>query len=101
MQGYNEVLVRDPNRIFGETLNYFYTEYGQEDEMEIEENKDTMKQQWHPRDGFQLLKQRIMDGCTYATFAGEPISDKDALNMLMVVIAQTRLFAQEYQEWHQ
>ena len=43
--GYNKVLVRDPNRIFGDTLNYFYTEYGQEDEMEIEENKDTMMKQ--------------------------------------------------------
>ena len=35
VSGYNEVLVREPNRIFGDTLNYFYTEYGQEDEMEI------------------------------------------------------------------
>ena len=99
--GYNEVLVRDPNRIFGETLNYFYTEYGQEDELEIEENKDQMKVPWHPRDGFQLLKQRITDGCTYATFAGKPTSNNDALNMLLFVLLQTRMFARDYQEWHQ
>ena len=60
-----------------------------------------MKVQWHPREGFQLLKQRITDGCTYATFAGKPISDKDALNMLLFVIARTILFARDYQEWHQ
>ena len=99
--GYNEVLVRDPNRVFGDTLNYFYTEYGQEDEIEIEENKEAMKAPWHPREGFQILKQRITDCCTYATFAGKPISDEDALNVLLVVIARTRLFARDYQEWHQ
>ena len=61
-QGYNEILTRDPNCIFGEMLNYFYTEYGQEDEVEIEENKEQMKKPWHPRDGFQLLKQQVLDG---------------------------------------
>ena len=56
-QGYNEMLTRDPNLIFGETLNYFYTEYGQEDKVEIEENKEAIKKHWHPRNGFQFLKQ--------------------------------------------
>ena len=51
-QGYNKMLTRDPNRIFGETLNYFYTEYRQEEELEMEENKEAMKKPWHPRDGF-------------------------------------------------
>ena len=68
--------------------------------LKIEQNKEEMKKQWHPRDGFQVRKQRILDGCTYAAFASKPISNDDALNMLMVVIAQTRLFAQEYQNWH-
>ena len=41
--GYNEILTRDSNRIFGETLNYFYTKCGQEDKVEIKENKEQMK----------------------------------------------------------
>ena len=37
---------------------------------------------------------------TYASFASKPIGADDALNMLMVVLARTRMFAREYQEWH-
>ena len=59
-----------------------------------------MKKAWHPREGFQILKQRIQDGMTYASFAGKPIGSDDALNMMMVVLAKTRLFSREYQEWH-
>ena len=36
----------------------------------------------------------------YAAFANKPISPNDALNMMMVVITRTRLFATQYQEWH-
>ena len=36
----------------------------------------------------------------YAAFANKPISPDDALNMMMVVITRTRLFATQYQEWH-
>ena len=40
-----------------------------------------MKKNWHMKDGFQVLKQRIMDGMIYVAFAGKPISNDDALNM--------------------
>ena len=59
-----------------------------------------MKAEWHPRDGFELLKQRIKDGMMYAAFANKPISPDDALNMIMVVITRTILFTTQYQEWH-
>ena len=36
----------------------------------------------------------------YAAFTNKPISPDDALNMMMVVITRTRLFATQYQEWH-
>ena len=50
-QGYKDVLVGDPNRRFETTFAYFYDNYGQEDEIEIENNKDKMKAEWHPRVG--------------------------------------------------
>ena len=99
-RGYREVMIRDPNRRFEATFLHFYTESGQEDEVEIEENKENMKKEWSTRDGFQMLKTRIMDGITYAMLAGKPINDDDALNMLIVVVARTGLFANAYQEWH-
>ena len=36
----------------------------------------------------------------YAVFAGNPISNNNALNMMMVVIVRTELFATAHQEWH-
>ena len=59
-----------------------------------------MKTEWHPRDGFEVSKQRIKDGMMCAAFANKPISPDDALNMMMVVITHTRLLATQYQEWH-
>ena len=99
-QGYKDILVGDPNRRFETTFAYFYDNYDQEDEIEIENNKDKMKAEWHPRDGYKVLKQQIKDGMMYAAFANKPISPGDALNMMMVVITRTRLFATQYQEWH-
>ena len=52
-----------------------------------------MKENLHPKERFQVLKQKIMDSMMYAAFAGNPIRNKDALNAMMVVIARTRLFA--------
>ena len=99
-QGYKDILVGDPNRRFETTFAYFYDNYGQEDEIEIENNKDKMKAEWHPRSGFEVLKQRIKDGMMYAAFTNKLISPDDALNMMMVVITCTRIFATQYQEWH-
>ena len=88
-------MTHDPSRRFKVTFNHFYNEFGQTDEVEIEDNKENMKKPWHPREGFQVLKQQIQDGMTYASFASKPIGADDALNM--VVLARTRLFAREYQ----
>ena len=99
-QGYKDILIGDPNRRFEDTFAYFYDNYGQEDEIKIENNKGKMKAEWHPRDGFEVLKQRIKDGMMYAAFSNKPISSDNALNMMMAVITRTRLFSTQYQEWH-
>merc|ERR1711966_614056 len=83
-QGYKNILVGDPNRRFETTFAYFYDIYGKEDEIEFENNKDKMKADWHPRNGFEVLKQRIKDSMMYAAFANKSISPDDALNMMMV-----------------
>ena len=38
-QGYKNILTGDPNRRFETTFAYFYDNYGQEDEIEIANNK--------------------------------------------------------------
>ena len=37
---------------------------------------------------------------TYSSFASKPIGADDALNMILIVLARTTLFARECQEWH-
>ena len=64
-QGYKDILVGCPNRRFETTFAYFYDNYGREDEIEIENNKDKMKAELHPRDSFEVSKQRIKDGMMY------------------------------------
>ena len=96
--GYQAILTRNPNRPFKDTFDYFFNEFATQDEVEIEDNKDEMKKPWKISEGFQVLKQRIQDGLTYAAFAGKPIGADDVLNMMMVVLAHTQLFAREYQD---
>ena len=98
--GYQAILACNPNRPFKETFDYFFAEFGMQDEVEIEDNKDEMKKAWSPNKGFQVLKQRIQDGLTYTAFAGKPIGADDTLNMMMVVLARTKLLASEYRDWH-
>ena len=47
--GYQEILTRNPNRRFEVTFNHFYNDFGQEDEVEMEDNKEEMRKTWHPR----------------------------------------------------
>ena len=99
-QGYAEVMTRKSNRRFENTCPHFHTENDHLDEVEVEQNKDGTKTPWHLSKGFQVLKQRIQDSCTYVAFVGKPISNKDALNMFTIVITITRLFMREHQDWH-
>ena len=57
-----------------------------------------MKTNWHLKDGFEVLKQHIKDGMMCAPFANKPVSAENALNVMMVVITLTRLFATQYQD---
>ena len=98
--GYAEIMTRNCNCWFQDTQNHVYTDVGNLDKVEVKSNKEDTKKPWHPSEGFQILKQRILDGCMYAAFAGQPITNEDTLNMLTVVIARTRLFGREYQDWH-
>ena len=42
-RGYQQILIGDPNRKFIDTLLHFYGEFGHENEIKIEENKDAIK----------------------------------------------------------
>ena len=96
--GYSKILTHKPNRILKPPSITSITNTGKEMKLRSNKNKEGMKKPWHPREGFQILKQYIQDGCTYAAFTSKVISNKDAFNMLMVIIAQTRLFAHKYQD---
>ena len=97
---YNNSLSEDPNKRFIDTLDFFYEQYGIQDEAEIEQNRESMKQPWDINQGFALLKNRIDDGMAYASFAKQAIEPSDALNMFITVLVATGLFQTQYEEWH-
>ena len=49
---------------------------GRKMKLKKKENKNKMKKNWHPEDGFQ----RIIDDMIYASFAGKPIKPEDVGN---------------------
>ena len=55
--GYTKILTREHNHIFKIIFNYFYNKFGQEDGIEIEQNKEGTKETWHTRERSQILKQ--------------------------------------------
>jgi hypothetical protein len=99
-QAYYTLLVQDPGRRFGVTFTSFYELFGTRDEREIEINRDSMKTSWITQSGFQVLKARFMDAIAVSSFATAPISPKNILNMLLVVILVLGVFQLEYIEWH-
>ena len=95
---YKVTLSSNPNKRFGDTFQLFYEQFGIEDEMEIETNKEEMKRPWSLAEGFEALKTRFNDGIAYASFANQPISVIDALNMLLMVLVKTGNFQQQYED---
>ena len=58
-------MVCNTNREFEDTFNHLYADLGQENEVAFEENKENMKDSWHPRERFQVFKQSIQDDIAY------------------------------------
>ena len=48
-----------PNRRFEDTVMYFCNEFGHEDEIEIEENKDKMKVSWQKKVDFKYSSNKL------------------------------------------
>ena len=97
---YNNSITDEPNKRFIDTLQFFYDQYGIQDEAEIEQNRESMKQPWNINQGFALLKNRMDDGMAYASFAKQTLEASDVLNMFLTVIVATGLFQTQYEEWH-
>ena len=59
-----------------------------------------MKSAWNPSSGFEALKAQIDDELAFVAFANAVSLPTDAVNMLITVIIRTRIFANQYKEWH-
>ena len=96
--GYAKILLNDPNRAFGITLQYFYMMLGNNDPHEKEASRIAMSAKW---DGYNLsiLREHVEDGCAYAAFADVPLTNTQAMDTLVAVILRTGLYAAAYELW--
>ena len=92
--------IANPNMTFQNAFHFFNEKYGTSTEVDREENKSKMKQQWQPQDGFEKLIRQIEDGVLYAYFSDYPINDKDIVDMAITHILKTGIFANQYAQWH-
>ncbi len=54
---------------------------------------------WHPSMGFEVLISRLFCGITFASLSGNPIIDKDTVDIGVRVLNCTVLFLKEYKTW--
>jgi hypothetical protein len=58
-----------------------------------------MALKWLPSQGFKLLVERLFGGATFASLTKHPIIDDDIVDIGILVIHCTGLFAEEYKAW--
>ena len=76
-RGYNETIVSDTDRTFGNTFAHFYEQFGIRDKAEIEQNRDNMHKPWNVADRWEVLKDQVHNGIAYDVFADATISAAD------------------------
>lgn len=93
--------ISDPNLSFRDVFASFLMLYGEADENDRKNNKDRMEKDWHPNDGIQTLINQISSGIEYAHFAGQAITDMEAVDIGIRVIMKCGLFTHDYELWQQ
>jgi hypothetical protein len=58
-----------------------------------------MATNWHPSMGFAVFTLHLFHGITFASLSGQPITDKDTINIGIRVLNRTGLFPKEYKTW--
>jgi hypothetical protein len=93
--------IANPKMEFQACFKWFIDQYGACTEQDRINNKELMKREWNPIDGFESLITQILEGITYANFAGSPMSDRDIVDIATQVIMRCGLLAEPYIKWHE
>ena len=91
--------ISNPNITFRECFHWFIERYGDVNELDRDENKSRMKKAWTLQDGWENLRRQMEDGQLYAQFAQSPISEKEVVDIALLVIMKVGLFEQQYEAW--
>ncbi len=90
---YKQEGMMDPNAVFHQCFNWFFTKYGRTSAKDCEANRRDMAADWHPLMGFEVLTSRLFRGVTFTSLSGHPITDKDTVDIGVRVLNRTGLFA--------
>ncbi len=96
---YKQERMMNPNAVFRQCFNWFVTKYGRTSAEDRETNRTAMAADWHPSMGFEVLTSRLFRGVTFASLSGHPITDKDTIDISVLVLNRTGLFTKEYKTW--
>ena len=58
-----------------------------------------MKKEWHPSQGFTVLRKQLRDRILFGEVVQRPITQSDAIDIGLIVIVRTGLFTAAYAEW--
>ena len=92
--------IGNPKMEFQDCFKWLIDQYGQCTKQDQINNKELMKREWNPIDGFEALITQIMEGITCANFSGSPMSDQDIMDISIQVIMRCNLLAEPYTKWH-
>jgi hypothetical protein len=73
--------------------------YGENTQFAREQNRNRLSEEWNPDDPIENLWTRIADVRTYATAAGQPIDEAEAIELTLAVLERTGVFTTAYDDW--
>ena len=95
----NDARIKKPNMLWCDVFATFRELYGKADEVGRAENLKRLNTAWSPADGFEMLIKRINECIFYAIFAGDPLSQQQIVDAVILNIKGNGLYTEELKEW--
>ncbi len=96
---YEQEQMIDQNIVFCQYFDWFAVKYGCTLAEDHKTDCMAMAADWHPSMGFEVLTSCLFCCITFASLSGNPITNKDTVNIGIHVLNCTGLFTKEYKAW--
>ncbi len=89
----------NPNAVFQQCFDWFVIKYGRTLAEDRKTNQMAMASDWHPSVGLEILASHLFHGFSFVSLSGQPITDKDMVNIGIRVLNCMGLCPKEYKTW--